>query len=354
MANTAIVWSMSASIVKSNPLRYHDVYEFQSNKNPLGTRTDFVERYCDNVETYTLRNGVKLKKYHWNVHELVEVRHRVSIQTMAVRKTDPGVREFFKGMTTQAVYVQQSPEEKKLAGIIKEWAQEDKDGEVAQYYNCLRYIANTPEALRYSESAVAQRLVIEHPKLIQAPSSKFEMICDKFEQIREQGDQVVAFTQWTYLTLFLLAKELKRRGIPYVTHYGTGMTDREAQAAQDRFKSDPDKTVFLSSDAGAYGLNFQNARYVVNVETPYDPDKLMQRNDRIDRADSHLDGLTAYVYIVEGSVEEDVWAINEARRAISAATQGTVENLSRFSPEELAMTESQAMHKILRGGLAPR
>lgn len=355
MAHEAHVWPMSASIVKSSPLRYHDVYELLTNKNPLGTRKDFINRYCDKVETYQMRNGVTLKNYHWNLHELVEVRHRVSRATMAVRKTDPGVREYFKGMTTEVVYVQPSPEERRIATTLREWARDDTDAQIAQYYACLRYIANTPAALRYSESEVAQRMVLEHPDwVMRTPSSKFEMIIDKITQIREQGDQVVVFTQWTYLTLFLLAKELRNRHIPYVTHYGTGMTDAEAQSAQDRFKADPNLTVFLSSDAGAYGLNFQNARYVINVESPYDPDILMQRNDRIDRADSHLDGLTAYVYVVEGSVEEDVWAINEARRAVSAATQGTIENLSRFSAEELAMTESQAARRILRGGLAPR
>ncbi|QGJ94922.1 DNA helicase [Gordonia phage RedWattleHog] len=354
LANTASVWPMSASIVKSSPLRYHDVYDLSSNKNPLGTRKDFIDRYCPKVETYVMGNGVKLKRYHWDLHELVEVRHRVSRQTMAVRKTDPGVREFFKGMRTEAIYVQPSRDEQRIADTLREWAAEDDD-RVAQYYACLRYIANTPAALRYSESEVAQRMTLEHPDwVMRTPSSKFEMIIDKISQIRDQGDQVVVFTQWTYLTLFLLAKELKAHRIPYVTHYGTGMTDAEAQDAQDRFKADPDLTVFLSSDAGAYGLNFQNARYVINVESPYDPDTLMQRNDRIDRADSHLDGLTAYVYIVEGSVEEQVWAINEARRAVSAATQGTVENLSRYSAEQLAMTESQAMRLLVRGGLAPR
>lgn len=354
----ATVWPMSASIVKASPLRYHDVYELSSNANPLGTRKDFIERYTTQVEHYTIKGGmVKLTKYHWNVPELVEVRHRVSRQTMAVRKTDPGVREFFKGMTTEVVRVQPSADERRLEGILRERASHDKDN-LAQYYACLRYICNTTEALRYSDSVVGQDVVAANTQLVtQTPSSKFEAICDKIQQIRDQGDQVVVFTQWTYLTLFLLAKELKRRGIPYVTHYGTGMTDAEAQSAQDRFKDDPDKTVFLSSDAGAYGLNFQNARYVINVEPTYDPDKLMQRNDRIDRADSYLEGLTAYVYIVEGSIEEDVWEINEARRAISAATQGTVENLSRFSAEQLEMAElneNQAIARLLRGGLAHR
>ena len=358
MPVTSTVWTMSASIVKSNPLRYHDVYNFQTNKNPLGTRKDFLDRYCKGVDNYRLKNGATIRSYNWNLSQLVEVRHRVSRVTQAVRKTDPGVREFFKGMTTEVIRVQRSAEEERLAKAISEAAEEaeanDPSFMITPYYNCLRYMCNTPEALKYSDSDVARGLVAQYPRLIQTPSSKFEVICDKVEQIRDQGDQVVIFTQWTYLTLFLLAKEFKGRGIKYVTHYGTGMTQREAQSAQDRFKADPEITVFLSSDAGAYGLNFQNARFVINVEPPYDPDILMQRNDRIDRADSYLEGLTAYVLIVDDSPEEGIWDIQEARRTVSAATQGTVETLSRYSSEELQMTESQAMRMLMRGGLARR
>lgn len=351
----SVVWPMSASVVKASPFRYHDTFELLG-KNPLGARNDFLARYCDEVEVYTLRPGVNIKTYHWNTGELAEVRHRVSALTQAVRKTDPGVRQFFKGMQTVVVRVQQSPEERALYEAIFNDAvareAEEDDFVITGHYMSARFMCNTPAALKYSDSQAAQDIVAMHPKLVETPSTKFEMICDQIQEIRDQGDQVVVFTQWTYLTLFLLAKELHHRNIPYVTHYGTGMTDREAQQAQDTFKSDPDTTVFLSSDAGAYGLNFQNARYVINVESPYDPDVLMQRNDRIDRSDSHLDGLTAYIYVTDDTVEEEVWKVNQERRAVSAATQGTVETLSRLSTTE--MSESANMREMLFGALAPR
>jgi len=330
----SLVWPMSASIVKASPLRYHNIFELLG-KNPLGTRKDFVARYCTRIEDYQLRPGVILHNYVWNKSELTEVRHRVSAKTQAVRKTDPGVREFFKGMQTLMIPVQHSPEERKLISLILDDAemstQIENDFSFVAHYNCIRYACNTPAALRYSESEVAQRIVQTYPRLIDAPSSKFEMVCDKIEDIREQGDQVIVFTHYTYLCLFLLAKVFHERGIRYVTHYGTGMSDKDAQTAQDSFKSSPEITVFLSSDAGASGLNFQNARFVINVECPYDYDTLMQRNDRIDRADSYLEGLTSYIYVVEDSVEERIWKINQERMALSASTQGTHETLSRTS-----------------------
>jgi hypothetical protein len=54
----------------------------------------------------------------------------------------------------------------------------------------------------------------------------------------------------------------------------------------------------------------------------------MQRNSRIDRADSYLDGLTAYVYVTENSVEERIWSENNARRQLASVTLGAAEVLS--------------------------
>lgn len=359
LTRKSVVWPMSASIVKASPFRYHDCFSLVTSRKPLGTRKDFLDRYCEEVEEWVYR-GITMRRYHWNLEELTEVRHRVSAFTMPVRKTDPGVREYFKGIQAERIRVQLSREEQRLYDAIREESRsvEHRD-EREQYYACLRYICNVPVALRYSGSEIARDLADRHPEINEISSTKFEMILDKIEDIRDQGDQVVVFTQWTFLTLFLFAKELANRGIDYVTHYGTGsgMTNREAQQAQDTFKSNPDCTVFLSSDAGAFGLNFQNARYVINIECPYDPDTLMQRNDRIDRADSHLDGLTAYIYTCEGTVEDEIWEINQLRRQVQEALQGTKEALSRYSAEELALatlSESEAIGAIMDGALVRR
>jgi SNF2 family DNA or RNA helicase len=72
----------------------------------------------------------------------------------------------------------------------------------------------------------------------------------------------------------------------------------------------------------------QCARYVIQYEPLYSYDDAMQRASRIDRSDSHLDGLTNYVMVTENSVEERVWDVQQQRREISSAIQGTAEVLS--------------------------
>lgn len=343
-----VIWTMSASVVSATPLKYRDVFSTNGGRNPLGSKTDFEDRYCHNSSKRRVRidtrNGGHFTAtfIDWNLSALHEVRHRVADRTQSARKTDPGVRENFKGLQTIVVPVLMSPEDRTLYDIIVERARQAKDsGEtLAPYYRLLRYVCNCPEALTKTADEYGQSLAQQYPKLVVSEhSSKLELLCDQVEAFRDAGDKVVCFIRETNLGLFFLGDALTRRKIKHVLHYGVGQSDALSQQAQEDFKADSEITVFLSSDAGAYGLNFQCSRYVINFDVPYAWDILMQRSNRIDRADSYLDGLTSYVYVTENSVEERIWAINNQRRELAAATLGTQEALSyqnEMAPDTLA------------------
>ena len=351
----AIVWPMSATVVGGNPLRYRDVFSLDGRPahNPLSTKTDFIARYADRVRDIPIKskNGQRFSftTYDWNLTELQEVRHRVGDRTMAVRKTDPGVREQFKGIQTLPISVQATPGTRELLDVITAKARvANRAGEgLAPYYLLARIACINPEALRHSSSPEAAAIVEARPDLCDAAhSSKIEVLNGLLDDIREGQDKAVVFCHWTELGLLRLAPHLS---VPHVLHYGTGQSARESQAAQDRFKADPDLTAFCSSDAGTHGLNLQEARYVINVDPTYSYDDLAQRNARIDRADSHLDGLTAYVLIMEDSVEERVWETCQARRHLAAAVQGTQEELSYNIEDRAQRDESRNLEWLMFG-----
>lgn len=327
------VWPMSASVVGGNPLRYRDVFSLvRPQENPLGTKAEFVERYADQVNRFDMktRTGATFPfiSYDWSLGRLQEVRHRVGDRTQAVRKTDPGVREAFKGLQTVVEPVQLSDTEAHLVRVITERAAaaHQRGETLMPYYRLLRYACNTPAALSHTTDEIGLEIGADFPHLVRdVMCTKLEMLNDKLESIREAGDKVVVFTHWTNLTLHLIKSKLT---VPHVIHYGVGQTNLESQEAQDRFKADPDITCFLTSDAGSHGLNMQCARYVIQYEPLYSYDDAMQRAARIDRSDSHLDGLTNYVMVTEDSVEQRVWDIQQQRREISSAIQGTAEVLS--------------------------
>lgn len=351
---TPTVWPMSATVVGGNPLRFRDVFDLDGRpqENPLGSREEFLDRYAENVKTIRTRTRsggfFTFTAYDWRLTELQEIRHRIGGATMAIRKTDPGVREQFQGLECLPIMVQATPEQRRLFDIIIAHARvaKDNDETLAPYYLLLRLAAINPAVLALSDSPVAELIAAEHPDLMDSKhSAKIEVINDYLESIRESGDKAVLFCHWTNLGLLPLAEHLT---VPRVLHYG-GQSAGESQEAQDRFKADPDITCFASSDAGTHGLNMQCARYVINVDPTYSYDDLQQRNARIDRADSHLSGLTAYVFLVEDSVEERVWSICNQRRELAAAVQGTQEQLSYGEGNRVYRDESAAMSWLIFG-----
>jgi hypothetical protein len=345
-ASIPTVWPMSASVVDASPLRYRDVYNLSGivdKNNPLGTRRDFQNRYA--------RSFYGSQDLEWSRARLQEVRHRVAPMTQTARKTDPGVREQFKGMQTELILIQMSDPDRELYDLVVEDARREKErcgdeANLMSHYRLMRYICNTPESLTATQDALGMRLATEHPKLVTASHcAKMTMFLDQLEEIAGQEDKVVAFSHFTKLGMLLLAPHVKARGISHVLHYGVGQSTQESQEAQRKFKTDPKVTLFLSSDAGSHGLNLPEARFVINYEVPYSYDVLMQRSERINRADSKLDGMTSYCYVTEHTVEERIWEENNRRRKIAAAVQGTVETLDYGPPK----SEEQAVDYLIFG-----
>jgi hypothetical protein len=331
------IWAMSASVVKASPLRWRDVWSLDGHPrlNPLGTRADFERRYVQSrsyMRVPTRYGGsIEIEKIHWHNARLHEVRHRVADRVHSVRKTDPSVRHLFKGMTSLITPVQMSPEDGRLYDAVitrAEQANDNGEGDLAGYALLLQHVCNNPLALRRTEVEFGAVLVEKYPKLItSAHSAKVAMVVEQLEAIKDAGDKVVLFTQWVRTSLELIADELARRNISYVAHHG-GMARTTAQLAIDQFRSDPSITTFLSSDAGAFGLNLPEARYIINWEPSHSWDIMMQRSERINRADSQLEGLTAYTMVTDDSIEGRIMQVCEERRLLAASTLGTSEVLN--------------------------
>lgn len=353
-ASKPIVWPMDASVVDSSPLRYRDVYNLtgvRQEDNPLGTRDYFKHRYGGFGTSWAYTPDEDME---WNRARLHEIRHKVADRTLAVRKTDPGVREYFKGMRPEIVTIHMSDQDRKLYDLIvadgfEEVARAKRDGDRAQIANhpgLLRYLCNTPETLTVTANELGADLAARYPELVTSKHcAKLEFFLNQVESIANQGDKVVAFTHFTKLGLLLLAPHIAARGINFVLYYGVGMKAKERQEAQHSFKTDPSVTLFLASDAGKRGLNLPEARYVINYECPYSYDTLMQRSERINRADSELEGMTSYIYVTKDSIEERVLEENERRRMIAQAVQGTVESLDYGRP----LSEEENAHYLLFG-----
>lgn len=338
VCKTAFIVPTSASGVNGNPIRYWRIFDFDD-ANPLGNTTEFKNTY--GREYLFSAYGRVEKRIEWIPEKINAIRHIVANQVHSVRKTDPGVKEYFKDTDLVPVPIDLSDEDREVYDLILRLAREDVNEDIpfVQYFNALRYLCNTPEGFQYTDNKICKALIAAGYTFSSKTSSKMEVLLDKVEAIIDQGDKCIIFSHWTNISIKPIADALRGRRINFVVHHGE-MSEKDAQVAQDAFKSRTEVSVFLSSDAGSHGLNFPEAKYVINYEIPHSYDDLMQRCDRIDRATSYHDGITFYAFYCVNTVEEKIYEINNSRRRMNEMVQGTVETLGRTSVKELLFSET--------------
>lgn len=99
--------------------------------------------------------------------------------------------------------------------------------------------------------------------------------------LANKDGKVVIFSQWERM-LRILAEELSEKEIDFCFLHGSVPSVKRKDLI-DRFRDDPDCRIFLSTDAGATGLNLQSASLLINLDLPWNPAVLEQRIARIYR-----------------------------------------------------------------------
>lgn len=112
--------------------------------------------------------------------------------------------------------------------------------------------------------------------------AKLEALAGLLADAQLESKKVVAFTEYRD-TLRAAGRRLEREGIGFVTFHG-GTPDNERSEAIRRFIDDDEVRVFLATDAASEGINLQHAaHHLVHLDVPWNPNRYVQRNGRIDR-----------------------------------------------------------------------
>ncbi|MDA8255779.1 MAG: helicase-related protein, partial [Betaproteobacteria bacterium] len=145
---------------------------------------------------------------------------------------------------------------------------------------------------------------------------KADELAALFDGLFEQPDaKAVVFSQWTR-THDIVIRRLEARGIGYVSFHG-GIPSEKRPALVERFRDDPDCRVFLSTDAGATGLNLQHASTLVNMDLPWNPALLEQRIARIHRMGQKRP-VQIVNFVAKGTIEEGMLSVLAFKRSLSA------------------------------------
>lgn len=119
------------------------------------------------------------------------------------------------------------------------------------------------------------------------------------------------------------------------------MNSTEKDSAKQKFSKDPNTRLFLSSDAGGYGVDLPQANYLISYDLPWSAGKLDQREARIIRLSSQHPHVTIASFVMKGSIEERQYEMLQQKRGINEAfidkgydTQGrfelTLNSLTEF------------------------
>lgn len=150
----------------------------------------------------------------------------------------------------------------------------------------------------------------------------------KMVALKEHLSTVLSEHEKNKVVLFSFYKDnLKfiQQMMPYgsVQFHG-GMNAKTKENNKKKFQTDTQTRLFISSDAGGYGLDLPQANYGTNFDLPWSVGKLDQRNGRIIRLSSEFDSVTLTNILMQGSIE--VWQyeiLKMKKRIASAIVDGT-------------------------------
>ncbi|MEM6792731.1 MAG: DEAD/DEAH box helicase [Acidobacteriota bacterium] len=149
----------------------------------------------------------------------------------------------------------------------------------------------------------------------QQSSSKLDVLAYRLQEVLEEGDKALVFSQFTGF-LSIVRKRLQKLGITY--EYLDGRT-KDRQAKVDRFQNDPNCPVFLISlKAGGVGLNLTAASYVFLLDPWWNPAIEAQAIDRTHRIGQDKP-VFAYRLVSRDTVEEKILELQKEKKALADA-----------------------------------
>ena len=177
------------------------------------------------------------------------------------------------------------------------------------------------DLLRLRQALLMCRMSADSTFLCDKQEPAFSSKLDRLEELVERlfadpARKAVLFSEWTTM-LGLIEKILKRHQLDYVRLDGS-VPQKKRQALVDRFQRDADCRLFLTTNAGATGLNLQAADTVINVDLPWNPAVLEQRIARAHRMGQKRP-VQVYLLVTEETIEENLLGTLAAKKDLALA-----------------------------------
>ena len=173
---------------------------------------------------------------------------------------------------------------------------------------------------------------------------KLAAVVSRIEAIRqtEPGANVLVYTEYTD-SQAALVEHLASVNLGNVLSMNGDDAESVRLKTTNRFRKEGN-LILVSTDAASEGLNLHDrCHHLIHLELPFNPNRLEQRNGRIDRYGQKYDPLVSYLYL-KGTFEERILL-----RLI--AKYERQRRLLTFVPNTLGVTSTDAAYEKLLKGL---
>jgi SNF2 family DNA or RNA helicase len=128
------------------------------------------------------------------------------------------------------------------------------------------------------------------------------------------GNKIVIFTSYVDMV------DLISAALPFKSVKYTGqMNAKEKDSAKLKFQETADVRIFVSSDAGGYGVDLPQANLLINYDLPWNAGLAVQRNGRIRRASSEWSHVVIQDILIANSIEERQHAMLTQKKNVANA-----------------------------------
>ena len=269
----------------------HSIFEFLV-PSLFTTRGKFLDRYA-------IRDEYNAVTGYINVDEV-----RSTIEPYFLRRLKEEVAKELPEKIFKNVYVELSTEERKIYNAIR-----NHTHEITQEAEAITAI------LRARQFCDAPVLVDEYPEF----GAKYEVCMELLEEVIGNGHKVLVFSMFEQMVDRLYV-QFEKRG--WKSSKITGRVKQKDRPTIAReFNEDPTIDICVMDEAGATGLNFQGASYVLHYDDNWSPAIMKQRTDRAHRLTTKHT-VTVINFICKDTIEDRVRNVLTNKDELSASAIG--------------------------------
>lgn len=316
----AVRIAMTGTPVENRLSEYFSLFEF-ANRGYLGSLKEFTDEFAKPIELE--RNHAALERFR-RVTAPFLLRRVKTDKSIISDLPDKIETNQFCTLTPEQAALYQNVVDESLRALEKEKEGDIKrQGLVLKMLTALKQVCNHPAHF------------LKKPSADPALSGKTQLLLNLLEQILENGEKTLIFTQYREMGEILVPLLNEHLGIDASFLHG-GVSRKGRDEMVDAFQNQhSERILLLSLKAGGTGLNLTAASNVIHYDLWWNPAVEAQATDRAFRIGQQRN-VQVHRFITQGTFEEKINTMLQSKKELANLTVAAGEKwVGELSDREL-------------------